>query len=160
MESVGWFLKEEEILRRMICTAYLLICALQDIHRRKIGVKMSALAGGAALLLDAAVFFSGQAKILTYAGGLLPGGMLLLLAALSGGAAGTGDGICFLVVGALLGTWMTWILLMCSLVLACVCGVILMLLGKAGRKTHMPFLAFTAAAWAGILAVNLSGMNW
>lgn len=112
------------------------------------------------MLLDAAVFFFGQAKILTYAGGLLPGGMLLLLAALSGGAAGTGDGICFLVVGALLGTWMTWILLMCSLVLASVCGVILMLLGKAGRKTHMPFLAFTAAAWAGILAVNLSGMNW
>ena len=160
MESVGSFLKEEEILRRMICTAYLLICALQDIHRRKIGVKMSALAGGAALLLDAAVFFSGQAKILSYAGGLLPGVMLLLLSALSGGAAGTGDGICFLVVGALLGTWMTWILLMCSLVLASVCGVILMLLGKAGRKTHMPFLAFTAAAWAGILAVNLSGMNW
>ena len=111
-------------------------------------------------MLDAAAFLSAQGEMLTYAGGLIPGGMLLLLALLSGGAAGIGDGICFMVLGALLGTWMTWILLMYSLLLASFCGVILMLFQKAGRKTRMPFLAFTAVAWAGIMAVKLSGIDW
>ena len=35
-----------------------------------------------------------------------------------------------------------------------------MLFQKAGRKTRMPFLAFTAVAWAGIMAVKLSGIDW
>ena len=160
MGAVGCFWTAEEVLRRILCTAYLLACAVQDIQRRKIGLKMSVFAGCAALLLDAAAFFSGQEELLIYAGGLIPGVMLLLLALLSGGAAGTGDGICFMVLGALLGTWMTWILLMYSLLLASVCGAILMLFQKAGRKTRMPFLAFTVAAWVGILTVKLSGINW
>ena len=160
MGAVGAFWQREEVLRRLICTGYLLVCALQDIRRQKIGVKMSAGVGCTALLLDVAAAFSGQEKIWTYAGGFLPGFMLLLLALMSGGAAGTGDGLCFLVLGMLLGTWKTWILLMCALLLASACGVILMLFQKAGRKTRMPFLVFTAAAWAGILAVDLSGINW
>lgn len=160
MGEVGWFWAADEVLRRILCTAYLLVCALQDLRRRKIGIRMSVFTVCAALLLDASALFSGQEEMLTYVGGLLPGVVLLLLALLSRGAAGSGDGICFLVLGVLLGTWMTWILLMYSLLLASVCGVILMLFQKAGRKTRMPFLAFTAAAWAGIMAVKLSGINW
>ena len=160
MGAVGWFWSAEEGLRRILCTAYLLVCAMQDIRCRKIGIKISVFTVCAALMLDAAAFLSAQGEMLTYAGGLIPGGMLLLLALLSGGAAGIGDGICFMVLGALLGTWMTWILLMYSLLLASFCGVILMLFQKAGRKTRMPFLAFTAVAWAGIMAVKLSGIDW
>lgn len=160
MEALGSLGSTDEVLRQILCTAYLIVCAMQDFRRQKIGLKMSACAGCAALLLDAAVLFSGQAEVLTYAGGLLPGIMLLLLAGLSGGAAGTGDGIGFLVLGALLGAWRTWILLMYSLLLASIGGILLMLFHKAERKTRMPFLAFTAAAWAGIMAVDLSGISW
>lgn len=160
MGAVGAFWQKEEVLRRMICTGYLLVCALQDLRWQKIGMKMSAGVGCAALFLDVAAVFSGQENLWTYAGGLLPGLMLLVLALMSGGAAGIGDGICFLVLGMLTGTWKTWILLMCALLLASVCSVILMVLQKACRKTRLPFLVFTAAAWAAALAADLSGINW
>lgn len=149
-------------MRWLICTIYLLVCAAEDGRRLKISLRASVCAGCAALILDGAAYIIGRsAEVLTmYAGGLVPGAMLLILAFLTGGASGTGDGICYLVLGALLGMRMTWILLMCALLLAAVSGAAMMLLGKAGRKTRMPFLPFTAAAWAGILAVHLSGIKW
>lgn len=160
MRGTGNVLAAEENLRWAVCTVYLLICAFQDIRRRKIGIRPSVFAGCAAMIMDGALVLSGNAGVLVCLGGLLPGIMLLLLAYLSGGAAGCGDGICFLVLGALLWSRMTWILLMCALMLAAVCGAFLMLFRHAGRKTRMPFLAFTAAAWAGMLTVCLSGINW
>lgn len=160
MDKIGQFPAAGQSLRWLVTTFYLLVCAVQDIRWRKIGIRMSVFAGFTAIALDLAVAVSCPADVPTYIGGLLPGTMLLLLAIWSGGAAGSGDGICFLVLGALLGTWMTWTLLMCALVLAGTCGAVLMLFRKAGRKTRMPFLAFAAAAWAGVLGVRLSGITW
>lgn len=158
MEGIS--LLSEETLRQIVCTMYLAICAMQDLRRRKISIRLCAFAGMIALALNAGEILTGSLKVLPFLGGLLPGALLLLLAFVSGGAAGIGDGICFLILGAMLETRVTWILLMCALVLVSACGGILMLVQKAGRKTRMPFLTFTAAAWAGILAARLSGLNW
>lgn len=154
------FLALEESFRQIVCTIFLAVCAVQDLRSRKISVTMCGCAFFAALVLEAGEILTGRWMALSLIGGLLPGAMLLLLAFVSGGAAGTGDGICFLIAGILLGTRMTWILMMWALMLASVCGGVLLLMQRAGRKTRMPFLAFTAAAWAGILAVRLSGLDW
>ena len=160
MPAVDVFLKEGEMLRQVLCSGYLLICAAQDIRRQTIDIRVSVLAGCAALVLDGAALAGGQLDILTSLAGLVPGILLLALALFSGGAAGVGDGICFLVLGTLLGTWMTWAVLMSALILAAAVGALLMAFRKAGRRTHMPFLAFAAASWALILAARLSGINW
>lgn len=160
MAVVECILKEGEMLREVLCTGYLVICAAQDIRRQAIDIRVSVFAGCAALLLDVAALAGGQTKILTSLGGLLPGVLLLALALTSGGAAGVGDGICFLVLGALLGTWRTWTVLMSALILASIVGTLLMFFRKAGRRTHLPFLAFAAVSWAFVLAARLSGINW
>ena len=158
--AVDCLLKEGETLRETLCTGYLVICAVQDIKKQTIDIRVSVFAGCAALLLEGAALAAGQIEILTSLGGLVPGILLLALALFSEGAAGIGDGICFLVLGALLGTWMTWAVLMSALILASAVGALLMFFRKAGRRTHMPFLAFAAASWALILAARLSGINW
>ncbi len=160
MGEVGSVLSKEETLRQILCTIYLLACGVQDMRRRKISVRLCLWAGCAALIPEAAALLTGRGNLPAFLGGLLPGALLLLLAFAAEGAAGSGDGICYLVLGALLGAGMTWTLLMSALVLASVCGAVLMIFHKAGRKTRMPFLTFTAAAWAGILAVRLSGIDW
>ena len=160
MPAVSCFLKEGEMMREALCTGYLVICAAQDLKKQTIDIRVSVFAGGAALLLDGAALAGGQLELLTSLGGLVPGVLLLALALFSGGAAGVGDGICFLVLGTLLGTWMTWAVLMSALILAAAVGALLMAFRKAGRRTHMPFLAFAAASWAIILAARLSGINW
>lgn len=160
MKVKSAFLASEESLRQIACTIFLAACAVQDLRRRKIRVRLCAFAGFIALILNAGEILTGRWEIPAFTGALLPGALLLVLALLSGGAAGIGDGICFLIAGAMLGTWMTWALLMCALVLAAACGGVLILFQKAGRKTRMPFLAFAAAAWGGILAARISGLNW
>lgn len=160
MEVKSNIFSSQETLRQIVCTVYLAVCSVQDVRRRKISVRLCAAVGIIALILDVGEILAGRWEVAAFIGALLPGTLLLMLALVSGGAAGIGDGICFLIAGMLLGTWMAWVLLMCALVLASVCGAILMLLQKAGRKTRMPFLAFTAAAWGGILAVRISGLNW
>ena len=160
METGGFLFVQDEKLRWLICTIYLLVCAIQDIRRRKIEIPFSACAGCAALLLDAVSVITGISSVPVCLGGLLPGVMLLVLAFVSRGALGSGDGICFLVLGALLGTPMTWILLLCALLCAAIFGAVLLALHLVKRKTRIPFLPFTAVSWAGIMAVRLSGINW
>ena len=160
MGTDGFLFVQDKKLRWLICTIYLLVCAIQDIRRRKIGIPLSACAGCAALLLNAVSVITGRSSMPFCLGGLLPGALLLVLAFVSRGALGSGDGICFLVLGAFLGAPVTWILLLCALLCAALFGAVLLALHQAGRKTRIPFLPFTAVSWAGIMAVRLSGINW
>lgn len=147
-------------MRSVLSGLYLTVCAVQDLQRRKIGVIVSVIAACTAAGLDLLLLFRAPAEILPYLAGLVPGAMLLLLSAVSGGAAGAGDGVCFLILGAFLGARKTWILLMISLVCAALGGGMWMALGRAGRKTKLPFLAFAAAALAVQTAAELAGTIW
>lgn len=153
------FSKAIQVLRMAVASAYLAACGIQDLRSRRISLRASAAAGFAAIALNLTAWITCREPVLPYVGGLLPGALLLLLAFFSDGAAGTGDGICFLVLGALLGMWQAWGLLMASLVPASACGVALMAMHRAGRKTRLPLLTFTAAAWFCLAAVRLSGLD-
>ena len=148
-------------------TIYLSVCAAQDMKQRRISLRWSVCMGTLALMVDlakAVAFMDEAGNVLPrelLSGFLLrltclaPGCLLLILSAAAKGSAGAGDGICFLIVGALTDSRTVWILLAASLFLASVFGIVLICMRKADRKTRLPFLVFAEAAWAIVLLSRL-----
>lgn len=146
-------------MRSLLSGLYLAGCAVQDYRSRKISLRLSFLAAGTAVLMNLCLLRN-PVEVLPYLAGLLPGVLLLLLAFACGGAAGTGDGICYLILGAFQGVEKVWVLLVSSLLLTSAAGGILLLAGKADGKTRLPFLTFTAAARLILELAVFSGIRW
>lgn len=157
------YLDAVRILGTVLSSIYLAGCAAEDFLTRKIRVGSSVCAGIAAvflLLVKLAESGDLRMELGSAALSLLPGLSLLLVAATAKGAAGCGDGLCYLVLGLFLGARTVWLILMVSLFMAAFSGIMLLLLHKAGRKTRLPFLAVSAGAWAVILTSRLAGVVW
>ena len=147
-------------IRLLLAALYVGICSVQDFRRRKISLPVTVCAGCAAFLLDIPIMAKGGENIFYLIPGLLPGVLFLFLSLAAEGAAGKGDGYCFLVLGALLGTRMVWIIALTSLLFASLCGILLMIFRRAERKTRLPFLFFTGLALAGDMLLCLSKIRW
>ena len=160
MEIAGSVLVGTEDIRYLLASVYLGICGLQDLRTQRVSCGVAAAAGCAAVVLDLRACIRGDADVVYWLAALIPGVFLLALSFLAEGAAGRGDGICFLVVGAYLGCGMTAAVLMAALVLASLCGLVFLVLRKVGRKTRLPFLSFAAAAWAGFIVLRIAGICW
>lgn len=155
-----------------VMTIYLSVCAVQDMKQRRISLRWSACMGILAMMVNfakAGAFMNeaGNVLPLELLSGflfrltcLVPGCLLLILSAAAKGSAGAGDGICFLIVGALTDARTVWILLAASLFLASVFGIVLICMRKADRKTRLPFLVFAEAAWAIVLLSRLCRVKW
>ena len=85
-------------IRLLLAAVYVGICAVQDLKRRKISLPVTVCAGCAAFLLDIPIMAKGGENIFRLIPGMLPGAMFLLLSLAAEGAAGKGDGYCFLVL--------------------------------------------------------------
>lgn len=166
MDTVCGQTTANQLFRILITSICLAVWGIQDLKRRAVSIRLCALAAlsaAAAAAPDVAAALSkgdpGTAAGLFFSllQALLPGSLLLCLAFAAGDCAGTGDGLCFLVLGVFLGARTVWILFTASLLLLSLCGIVLLLLKKAGRRTKMPFLTFTAAAWAGLLLTGARG---
>lgn len=151
---------ETAVIRLAVFTVYLEICAVQDFTKRRISIPFSALTGTAVLLLDIPLFMAGVTDMLFWGTAFLPGILLLFLSFAASGSAGTGDGICFLVLGGLLGPGIAGMLVMASLLLASLAGIILLACRKVKRDTHLPFLFFAGLVWTGGLLVYFSPVDW
>lgn len=147
-------------IRLLLAAVYVGICAVQDIRFRRISLPATACAGCAAFLLDLPIMAGGAETILLLIPCLLPGALFLFLSLAAEGAAGKGDGYCFLVLGALLGSRAVWIIAMTSLLLASLCGILLMIFRRAERKTRLPFLFFTGLACAGNILLCICKIQW
>lgn len=148
-------------VRLLLATVYMGVCALQDFRSRTISLPLTVCAGGAAILLDLQMIArGGAAGVLLLAEGLLPGVLFLLLSEAAKGAAGKGDGYCLLVLGALCGPAAVWRAALAALFLASLCGIVLIAIRKAKRKTRLPFLLFAGLAWSGNVLCCLSGIEW
>lgn len=153
-------------------TIYVSVCAVQDLRRRRISLRWSACMGALALAAEiakAAAFMKTAENILpgmfffnclNWLAGLAPGCLLLLLAAAAEGSSGSGDGICFLIIGAFTDARTAWGLMAASLCLASVSGIVLMCLKKADKKTRLPFLTISGAVWTVALLNHLSQVKW
>ena len=144
--AIGWQVGMGSMVHlawQLVIGAALVCIAVYDFLYHLIPDEISLPAIGLALL--GSLFF-GVPSIGSAAVGLaLCGGFFLLLVAMSSGRwMGGGD----IRIGALLGAWLGWELglfaIFAASVLGSVVGLVLMALGKAGRKTEMPFGTYLA----------------
>lgn len=114
----------------------LAVLAYVDIKHKMIPVAPVVLISAILLLYG---WWEGQ-SIAGLAAGILPGGMLLLLAYCTGESIGAGDGIVFCMIGAGCGFTRTITILGGALLLAAIVAGMLLVIKKAERKTELPFL--------------------
>lgn len=154
------FLSGSEGVRLVLSGLFLGMCGVQDLRSRRVSLAGVAAAGAAAFAMEAAACLLGTTDAAACLLEILPGLFLLLLSFAAKGAAGAGDGACFMVLGGFVGLWRTAAVLAASLLLASAAGIVCLALKKAHGKTRLPFLTFAAAAWTGILAAQAAGIRW
>lgn len=77
---------------------------------------------------------------------LLPGMLLIIVAFMTKEKVGYGDGFLLMSLGLLEGAGVCWEDLMIGLFLAAVFGIILLIFGKKGKETEVPFVPFLMTA--------------
>ncbi len=73
--------------------------------------------------------------------------LLLLIAWISRGSIGAGDGVMVTVSGMILGFWGNVVLLMTALGMVCMAALFLLVIKRKGKKYRVPFLPFLLAAY-------------
>ena len=89
----------------------------------------------------------GIKSVIFLLGALLPGGLLLLCGRITRQAIGYGDGLLLLICGIYLGGKTAGILFMTGLFFLFPMSLCLLISGKAGRKTQIPFAPFLLASY-------------
>ena len=130
----------------------LLIQCGTDLRRRRVYTlpSMLFLAGGSAWHL----LMKDLSPVLL-AGGIGLGGLLALAARLTGECIGYGDCLVIAALGAVLGAPVLWEVFCMGMVFAALASVLLLLSGRATRKTRLPFVPFLLAGQLAQLALSL-----
>lgn len=125
-------------IRELCGIPALLWLAIQD--KRHLGVTRKSLVAAVLLLLVAGCFetVTWESRL----GGAMIGVVLLLFGYFSKEAIGLADGILILVCGVAFGLYETMMLCFFATVYAGGCSVVLLLAGKVGKKSRIPFLPF------------------
>lgn len=144
----------EEVIRIGLSVIFMGICGIQDYRSRRISLRLCAAAGAAAVLFGIRDLAAGRLALPGMLACLLPGFLLLMAAYAAEGSAGTGDGVCFLILGLFLGAKEVWAVALAAALLSALAGIVLVVLHRAGRKSRLPFLTFGAAAWLGLLIAS------
>ena len=150
----------EEMLRIGLSVIFMGICGIQDYRYRRISLRVCAVAGAAAILFGIRDLASGLLALPGILACLLPGFLLLMAAYAAEGSAGTGDGVCFLILGLFLGAKEVWTVVLAAALLSALTGIVLVVQRRAGRKSRLPFLTFGAVAWMGLMLARSVGIEW
>jgi leader peptidase (prepilin peptidase)/N-methyltransferase len=132
----------------LLLIAVLAICALCDIKRRQLPLKVllaGLLTGGGCRILQSGLQCGLMANLCC---GTLPGAALLAVSLCTRGAVGLGDAVLFMVSGVYLNFWENLLLMLLSLMLAGLWGTGLLVTKKGSRKTTLPLAPFVLAAFA------------
>lgn len=123
---------------------FLGILAWEDLRTKTVPGAICIAGLGSGVLLNV---FSGRIPLWEIAAGCAVGGMLLLIAKLSKGGVGYGDGLTLSACGVWLGFYENVFLLICALILLALFGTVLIMLKKAKRKDSLPFIPFLLAGY-------------
>ena len=93
--------------------------------------------------------------LISVAGGLIIGGLLLLVMLISKNALGMGDVKLFFVVGLMLGLKNCYEVLLISMVIMALTAIVLLLLKKVDRKTAVPMAPFMTIGFMICLALGM-----
>lgn len=131
-----------------ILSAALLIfmaaAAYQDWKEKQISAGIFLVAAFCGIFLQIGVQKESVWSILA---GISVGLMLLLLAWITGGSVGTGDGMMLMVSGIYLGFRENITLFLLALIMAGVVALLMIVIKKKGRNYRMPFVPFVLAAY-------------
>lgn len=137
--------KVREALPMAALLVFLFPCCIWDIRRRVVPLRMVfiglVLTGGLLLLR----LFRREMDVRQAGICLLPGLLLLAVCLLAGGAVGSGDGLMWLIIGGVLQPWDGMAALLLAMLLIALWSGVLLLTGRAGRKTRLPFVPFSLA---------------
>ncbi|MBQ4425960.1 MAG: prepilin peptidase [Lachnospiraceae bacterium] len=153
MNGLGWppeLPPAFQWIRAGLFFLYLGALSREDLRRRAIPLSLLA-AGAAGGLLQAVLqlYFLENTLAAAWAAfwpGVLPGAGLLLLAKITKGAIGPGDGLCFITFAFWIRIVPLFTLLFTALCLSALTGLALMIFRKKSRTDRLPFLPFTMAA--------------
>ena len=128
---------------------YVSAMAVMDIKKREIPV----IPGVVCAMGIAICRLCGDRGWQSWIPGMGIGLMLWCVSRLSRGGIGEGDALVYAVLGLVLGFFGTMEVLMISLALAAFAGIIMMLWHRVGRQYAMPFVPFTALAYAVVVCL-------
>ena len=136
--SIGNF----SLLKWLIVIMVMMPQTITDIKKKKIILSLTAvcMAAGVAIRLYEGELWKPETALC-----LLPGILVIALAYISQGGIGHGDGLLILSLGMLLGITGLIQLLTISLIAAGLFSLVLLITGKAGKKTAIPFVPFLFA---------------
>lgn len=133
--------------------------SIQDIRKKQISLWMLlALAGFSVVLAIRGVWSVNEMKnpiFIRLLLGILPGGIMVLVGKLSGGALGDGDGYTAMALGMQLGIFSVIECLLYGMVLSGIFSGILLFTRKGKRKDAIPFLPFLTAGYVILLILTL-----
>jgi leader peptidase (prepilin peptidase)/N-methyltransferase len=133
-----------EKLLMLILGVLLLLCAVQDILKKKVSLWILGL--GAAVTITCIPFCEKLSPV-SRIGGLAIGLGVIMLSKVTAGKIGMGDGILLCVSGIGLGFWGNLELFGIALFLAAVLSILLLMFRVVDRKKGIPFVPFLFAGY-------------
>lgn len=123
---------------------FMAVAAYQDWKEKQINVCIFLVAAFVGIVLRVGVQ---EESVWSMLEGVAVGIVILLLAWLTGGSVGAGDGLMFMVSGIFLEFWENINLLMTSFTIAGVVALFMIAVKKKGRKYRLPFVPFMLVAY-------------
>ncbi|MGN0342202.1 MAG: prepilin peptidase [Roseburia sp.] len=127
--------------------AMLAVCSLEDIRHRQVNCIPVLMWGVVGVVFH---ILWHQQTVYSMAAGLLPGIILLVIALISGGAIGIGDGLVVIVMGIFLGGIRNLQVLCVALVLSAVISLGLLVMKKKNKRDSIPFIPCLLVAYLGV----------
>lgn len=134
------------MVQQISVLAVLGICSYEDMKSRRIHAGWLAVFAGAGILLQ---IFEGKWNMVEILLAILPGLFVLLLAFVTRGGIGEGDGILLMIIGIFLGGAGVLRIFIYALFLAGGYALFLFFIKKKGRKYEIAFVPFLLLAFLG-----------
>jgi len=128
-----------------LAAAVLVVCAVVDIKRKELSVKLFAVLGVIALL---GCICEWKDTGVMAAAGVLPGILLLALARITEQSIGYGDGILLAELGLMTGVGKCMLILAAALAMAGIFSLGIVVIKKVDKRYKIPFVPFLATAFA------------
>ncbi len=132
-----------ELVEKTLLLVFLFIVAMFDIKTKQVSTKLCVIFGiGALVILFISILNGIEISLFSYIGGMLIGILFIVVAKLSAGAIGAGDGMVMAVAGLYVGFERNLEILFIAFLASALVGIILWITRKKKRKETMAFLPF------------------
>ena len=132
-----------ELVEKTLLLVFLFIVAMFDIKTKQVSSKLCGIFAVCAIVLLIVSKLSGrEISIFSYIGGILIGVLFIVVAKISAGAIGAGDGMVMAVAGLYVGFERNLEILFIAFLASALVGIFLWITRKKKRKETMAFLPF------------------